>query len=102
MRARRTTLTAVAAAVLLLTAACGDAGSSGGATTAASASGSALTTWQQCTTSGQHSQYVTDVAEASGKAGVTGTPTVKINGKNITKTLTTPDALVAAVKAAKS
>jgi protein-disulfide isomerase len=64
--------------------------------------GAALTTWQQCTTSGQHSQYVTDVAEASGKAGVTGTPTVKINGKDITKTLTTPESLVAAVKAATS
>ncbi len=64
--------------------------------------GDALTTWQKCTTSGQHSQYVLDVAEASGKAGVTGTPTVKLNGKDITKTLTTPDALVAAVKAAKS
>jgi protein-disulfide isomerase len=62
--------------------------------------GAALTTWQKCTTSGQHSQYVTDVADASGKAGVTGTPTVKINGKDITKTLTTPAALVAAVKAA--
>ena len=64
--------------------------------------GGALTTWQQCTTSGQHAQYVTDVADTSGKAGVTGTPTVKINGKDITKTLTTPEALVAAVKAAKS
>ena len=39
---------------------------------------------------------------ASGKAGVTGTPTVKLNGKDITKTLTTPDALVATIKAAKS
>jgi len=65
-------------------------------------SGAALTTWQKCTTSGQHSQYVTDVADASGKAGVTGTPTVKLNGKDITKTLTTPAALTAAVKAAKS
>ncbi|HYO20184.1 MAG TPA: thioredoxin domain-containing protein [Dermatophilaceae bacterium] len=64
--------------------------------------GAALTTWQQCTTSGQHAQYVTDVADTSGKAGVTGTPTVKINGKDITKTLTTPEALVAAVKAATS
>lgn len=64
--------------------------------------GAALTTWQQCTTTGQHSQYVADVAETSGKAGVTGTPTLKLNGKDITKTLTTPDALVAAVKAATS
>ncbi|MEP7191668.1 MAG: thioredoxin domain-containing protein [Actinomycetota bacterium] len=64
--------------------------------------GPALTTWQQCTTSGQHDQYVTDVADASGRAGVTGTPTVFLNGKDITKTLTTPDALVATIKAAKS
>jgi protein-disulfide isomerase len=64
--------------------------------------GPALTTWQQCTTSGQHDEYVADVATASGKAGVTGTPTVKLNGKDITKTLTSPDSLVAAVKAAKS
>jgi protein-disulfide isomerase len=62
--------------------------------------GPALTTWQQCTSSGQHTQYVTDVATASGKAGVTSTPTVMLNGKDINKTLTTPDALVAAVKAA--
>jgi protein-disulfide isomerase len=62
--------------------------------------GAALTTWQQCTTSGQHNQYVTDVATTSGKAGVTGTPTVKLNGKDMNKTLTTPDALVAQVKAA--
>jgi len=64
--------------------------------------GPALTTWQKCTTSGQHNQYVADVETASGKAGVTGTPTVKLNGKVITDTLTTPEALVAAVKAATS
>jgi protein-disulfide isomerase len=64
--------------------------------------GPALTTWQQCTSSGQHNQYVADVADTSGKAGVTGTPTVKINGKDITKTLTTPESLIAAVNAAKS
>jgi protein-disulfide isomerase len=64
--------------------------------------GPALTTWQQCTTSGQHNTYVGDVATASGKAGVTGTPTVMLNGKDITKTLTSPESLVAAIKAAKS
>lgn len=64
--------------------------------------GPALTTWQKCTSSGQHNQYVADVETASGKAGVTGTPTVKLNGKVITDTLTTPEALVAAVKAATS
>ena len=64
--------------------------------------GPALTTWQKCTTSGQHNQYVADVETASGKAGVTGTPTVFLNGKDITKTLTTPESLAAAVKAATS
>lgn len=64
--------------------------------------GPALTTWQQCTSSGHHDQYVADVATTSGKAGVTGTPTVRLNGKDMNKTLTTPEALVAAVKAAAS
>ena len=62
--------------------------------------GSALTTWQKCTTTAQHAQYVTDVETAAGKACVTGTPTVKLNGTDISKTLTNPAALVAAVKAA--
>ena len=62
--------------------------------------GDALTTWQRCTSSGQHAQYVTDVQTGAEKAGVFGTPTVKLNGQDITKTLSTPDALVAAVKAA--
>lgn len=64
--------------------------------------GPALTTWQKCTTSGQHSKYVTEVQTASEKAGVFGTPTVKLNGKDITKTLTGPGALEAAVKGATS
>jgi protein-disulfide isomerase len=62
--------------------------------------GPALTTWQKCTTSGQHNQYVDDVETNSGKAGVTGTPTAKLNGKDITKALTSPEAMVAAVKSA--
>jgi protein-disulfide isomerase len=71
-------------------------------------SGPALNTWQQCTTEGRHDQYVADVAEASGRAGVTGTPTVKLNGKDISKTLfvngayESPEALVATIKAAKN
>jgi protein-disulfide isomerase len=68
--------------------------------------GPALTTWQQCTNSGQHDQYVLDVQQASDKAGVTGTPTLKLNGKDITKSLEAPGgpgaALDAAVKAATS
>ena len=70
--------------------------------TTAGITGPALTTWQKCTTSGQHNQYVADVETASGKAGVTGTPTVFLNGKDITKTLTTPESLAAAVKGATS
>jgi len=62
--------------------------------------GAALTTWQQCTTSGQHATYVADTQTAAGKAGVNSTPTVMLNGKNITSTLSTPDALTAQVKAA--
>jgi protein-disulfide isomerase len=70
--------------------------------------GPALTTWQQCTTSGEHNQYVADVADASGRAGVTGTPTLMLNGKDITTSLyvgqgyESPEALVATIRAAKS
>jgi len=62
--------------------------------------GKALATWQRCTSSGQHAKYVTDTQSAAEKAGVNSTPTVKLNGQDITKTLSTADALVAAVKAA--
>jgi protein-disulfide isomerase len=62
--------------------------------------GPALTTWQKCTDSGQHNQYVTDVADTSGRAGINQTPTVKLNGKDVK--LSTPEALVAEIKAAKS
>jgi protein-disulfide isomerase len=62
--------------------------------------GPSLTTWQKCTTSGQHDQYVADTQTNAEKAGVSSTPTVMLNGKNITATLSTPEALVAAVKAA--
>ena len=62
--------------------------------------GAALTTWQQCASSGQHDQYVIDTQDAAGRAGVNSTPTVKLNAKDITQTLTTVDALAAQVKAA--
>jgi len=62
--------------------------------------GPALTTWQKCADSGEHSQYVADVADTSGRAGINQTPTVKLNGKDVT--LSTPEALVAQIKAAKS
>jgi protein-disulfide isomerase len=68
--------------------------------TTAGITGPALATWQKCTSSGQHSRYVDDVQTASAKAGVNGTPTVKLNGKDITRTLTTADALAAQVRAA--
>jgi protein-disulfide isomerase len=71
-----------------------------GVATTSGIAGPALTTWQKCTTSGQHNQYVDDVATTSGKAGVNSTPTVKLDGKDITKTLTTADALVTQVKLA--
>jgi protein-disulfide isomerase len=62
--------------------------------------GPALTTWQKCTTSGQHDVYVADTQTNAEKAGVSSTPTVKLDGKDITRTLTTVEALVARVKAA--
>jgi len=62
--------------------------------------GPALTTWQRCTSSGQHAQYVLDTQTAAEKAGVNSTPTLKLDGKDITKTLTTPEALITQVKLA--
>lgn len=62
--------------------------------------GAAQTTWQKCTSSAQYAKYVTDVQTASGKAGVNSTPTIMLNGKDVTKDVQTPEALVAAVKAA--
>jgi protein-disulfide isomerase len=60
--------------------------------------GVALTTWQKCTSSGQHDKYVADVQTAAEKAGVNSTPTVQLNGQTLT--LSTADALVAQVRAA--
>jgi protein-disulfide isomerase len=76
--------------------------------TTAGITGPALTTWQQCTTSGKHRQYVTDVADTSGRAGVNGTPTVKLNGKDFPNLSPdggrtwVPGPLVAAITAAKA
>jgi protein-disulfide isomerase len=61
--------------------------------------GNALTTWQKCASSGQHAVYVTDVQTAGEKAGVFGTPTVKLNGKDITSTLVAPAATPASLAA---
>jgi protein-disulfide isomerase len=60
--------------------------------------GESLATWQKCTSSSQYAKYVTDVQTNGEKAGVFDTPTVKLNGKNITATLSTPDALAAQIK----
>lgn len=62
--------------------------------------GEPLTAWQQCTSSSKHAKYVTDVQTAAEKAGVFDTPTVKLNGTNITADLSTPDVLAALIKAA--
>jgi len=62
--------------------------------------GPALTTWQQCTSSGQHAGYVTDVQEQSGRDRINSTPTIKLNGEDVTKNVQTAEALVAAVKTA--
>jgi protein-disulfide isomerase len=62
--------------------------------------GEPLATWQQCTSSSKHASYVTDVQKAAEKAGVFDTPTVKLNGQDITSTLSTTDALVAQITAA--
>ena len=62
--------------------------------------GEDFTTWQTCETSSKYAQYVTDVQVSGEKAGVFDTPTVKLNGENITATLSTPDALSAQIKAA--
>ncbi len=68
--------------------------------TSSGIAGDALTTWQKCTSSGQYAQYVTDVQTGAEKAGVFSTPTVKLDGKDITKSLATPADLIAQVKAA--
>ena len=64
--------------------------------------GDAMASWQECASSGQYARYVTDVQETSVRDEVSSTPTVKLNGLDVTTTLATPDALVAAVKAASS
>jgi len=66
--------------------------------TTAGITGAALTTWQKCTSSGQYAKYVASVQEASSKAKVDSTPTIKLNGEDVTKNVQTAEALVAAVK----
>jgi protein-disulfide isomerase len=68
--------------------------------TQAGITGSALTTWQQCVKSGQHTAYVQAVQTQSEKDGVFGTPTLKLNGTVLDLQKLTPDYLTAQVKAA--
>jgi protein-disulfide isomerase len=62
--------------------------------------GGALTTWQQCVKSGQHTAYVKAVQTQSEKDGVFGTPTLKLNGTVLDLQKLSPDYLTAQVKAA--
>ena len=68
--------------------------------TQAGITGSALTTWQQCVKSGQHTAYAQAVQTQSEKDGVFATPTLKLNGTVLDLQKLTPDYLTAQVKAA--
>ena len=68
--------------------------------TQAGITGSALTTWQQCVKSGQHTAYAQAVQTQSEKDGVFSTPTVKLNGTALDLQKLTPAYLAAQVKAA--
>lgn len=71
-------------------------------------SGDALTTWDACAKAKKYESYLTALEDSSAKAGVTGTPTLKLNGKNVelasltnaTKKAYDPAALEAAITAA--
>ncbi|HYN30507.1 MAG TPA: thioredoxin domain-containing protein [Dermatophilaceae bacterium] len=61
--------------------------------------GDALTQWETCTKDGSYTTYLQSVEEASFKAGVRGTPTVKINGTEVElKDIGTPELFTAAVQ----
>lgn len=63
----------------------------------AGVTGAALTTWQQCYDSNKYVDYVNSVEQASFAAGIKGTPTVWINGKDVDlNTIQTPEALTQA------
>ncbi len=44
--------------------------------------GSALTTWKQCVSNKTYVDYVKRVEESTAKAGITGTPAFRVNGKD--------------------
>ena len=64
--------------------------------------GAALTTWQQCALEipGRYETYAANVQTGAVKAGVVTTPSVKLNGQDVTAGMRTPKGLAAAVKAA--
>ncbi|MGL5816381.1 MAG: DsbA family protein, partial [Phycicoccus sp.] len=64
--------------------------------------GSALSTWQSCSDSGRYDAYVDSVEDRSGRDGVRGTPTVRLDGGDITQRAATPEQLTALVEAAAS
>ena len=61
--------------------------------------GPALQTWQTCYSSRTHNQYVHSVQTQSDKDGITGTPTIKINGKAVQLATLSPQSLDATVQA---
>jgi protein-disulfide isomerase len=67
---------------------------------AAGITGDALTTWTKCVADGTYTRYVSSVNEAAFKIpGFRGTPTVRINGKDVDiSTIATPELLTKAVE----
>lgn len=62
-------------------------------------SGDRLAAWQSCYDARRHNQYVVSVQEQSGRDGVTGTPTLKLDGTTLDVSTLTPASLAEAVKA---
>ena len=57
--------------------------------------GSALTTFQGCVSNEKHLGLVQGLTERASERGITSTPTIKVNGKSISSTLTAFNAAVA-------
>jgi protein-disulfide isomerase len=68
--------------------------------TQAGITGAAMTTWQKCYDDRAHNQWVESVQEQSGKDGVQGTPTIRLNGKDVSLQGLTQQSLAEQVKAA--
>jgi protein-disulfide isomerase/uncharacterized membrane protein YphA (DoxX/SURF4 family) len=67
---------------------------------AAGISGSKLTTFEGCVSNENHKALVEAFTESASRKGITGTPTIKVNGKSISASLSAFNAAIA--KAAKS